>query len=80
MIDVTQHITNEQKFKKAMDHIKNALSEDGVFVVTSWLDENIRDSFYEKSRSIQSYEKCFKNYSFSEPLKFRDKFIFTIRA
>jgi len=78
MIDVTQHITEEQKFKKAMKHIREALSDKGIFIVTSWLDETKVNSYYEKSRSMDSYITCFPGFYFSKPLEFRDKFIFTM--
>lgn len=79
MIDVTQHITDDKKFSFAMQNVKQALSNKGVFVVTSWLDPNLKDVFYEKTRGLESYQNEFKGCKFSEPIKFRDKFIFTIR-
>ena len=79
MIYVTQHITNEKKFNYAMQNIKNHLKQNGLFIVTSWLDDKKVDSFYEKSRSIDSYKKWFKGDNVSEPLRFRDKYIFTVR-
>ena len=79
MIDVTQHITTPEKFSFAMQNIRDHLGESGTFIVTSWLDEGVRESFYEVSRSIEAYRKEFPGYSFSEPASFRDKFIFSIR-
>jgi len=79
MIDVTQHITNKKRFDYAMQNIRNHLKQNGLLIVTSWLDDKKVDSFYEKSRSIDSYKKCFKGENFGEPLRFRDKYIFTIR-
>lgn len=79
MIDVTQHITNSTKFSFAMKNIKSCLSENGIFIVTSWLDKNARKSFYEVSRSMEDYKKEMPDYIFSDPIPFRDKFIFSIR-
>jgi SAM-dependent methyltransferase len=79
MIDVSQHITTDKKFKFAMNNVKNSLKKDGLFIVTSWLNKTVKNSFYEKSRSIKSYKECFKSKKFSKPVKFRDKYIFTIR-
>jgi 2-polyprenyl-3-methyl-5-hydroxy-6-metoxy-1,4-benzoquinol methylase len=79
MIDVSQHITTEKKFKFAMQNVKKHLNRNGLFIVTSWLDKTAKNSFYEKSRSIKSYKKCFKTERFSVPIRFRDKFIFTIQ-
>jgi len=79
MIDVTQHITNKKKFVYAMRNVRDHLKQNGLFIVTSWLDEKKINTFYERSRSIANYKKCFKGDNFSEPLRFRDKYIFTVR-
>lgn len=47
MIDVTQHITIQSKFSFAMNNIKQCLNSDGVFIVTSWLNSELKNSFYE---------------------------------
>jgi len=78
MIDVTQHITKDDKFSFAMQNIKSHLSEGGVFIVTSWVSSKARRSFYEVSRPLEAYKKEFPDYRFSKPLPFRDKFIFSI--
>ena len=79
MIDVTQHITTEKKFKFAMNNVKKHLNKNGMFIVTSWLNKSKKNSFYEKSRSIGNYKECFKSVKFGSPIKYRDKFIFTIK-
>lgn len=79
MVDVTQHITNEEKFSYAMQNIRTHLSRNGVFIVTSWLSSSARSSFYETSRPLERYISEFHGYHFSKPLPFRDKFIFSIR-
>lgn len=79
MIDVTQHITTAEKFSYAMQNIGNHLGEGGVFIVTSWLKGDIKRGFYEVSRSLQRYKREFPGYAFSDPLPFRDKFLFLIR-
>jgi cyclopropane fatty-acyl-phospholipid synthase-like methyltransferase len=79
MIDVTQHIVDAEKFTFAMQNIRRHLNVGGVFIVTSWLDDKARDSFYEKSRSLEAYKKEFPTDQFSQPKVFRDKYIFTIR-
>lgn len=79
MIDVTQHIKNDDKFFFAMQNIRSHLSEGGILIVTSWLSEKARHSFYEVSRSINAYEREFPGYVFSKPNPFRNKFIFSIR-
>jgi len=79
MIDVSQHITTAKNFKFAMRNVKKHLNRNGFFIVTSWLDKTAKNSFYEKSRSIENYKKRFKGERFSDPIRFRDKFIFTIQ-
>ncbi|MCK4965695.1 class I SAM-dependent methyltransferase, partial [bacterium] len=46
MIDVTQHIVDDEKFKKSMEFIKSSLEKNGHFVVTSWLRNKVRDKYY----------------------------------
>ena len=80
MIDVTQHIVNPRKFCFAMQNIKSHLSEDGVFIVTSCISEKVtRRNFYVVDRPLTAYEREFSGYKFSEPRRFRDKFIFSVR-
>lgn len=79
MIDVTQHIVNNNKFSFAMRNVKSRLSEDGIFIVTSWLNAGTRHSLYEVSRTIEAYKREFPNYVFSKPMQFRDKFIFSVK-
>ncbi len=79
MIDVTQHIVGDRDFSFAMQNVGEHLSEDGLFVVTSWLGSGERRSFYEVSRPLERYRCEFQGYIFSQPRPFRDKFIFTVR-
>lgn len=79
MIDVTQHIINNNKFSFAMQNVRSHLSEDGIFIVTSWLNAEARYGLCEVSRPIKAYEKEFPNHVFSKPMPFRDKFIFSIK-
>ncbi len=80
MIDVTQHIVDDNKFSAAMHNIRSHLADDGVFVVTSWLSSKwTRRTFYEVARPMCYYTREFAGCRFSEPVPFRDKFIFSIR-
>lgn len=79
MIDVTQHITDEEKFSFAMQNIKSHLADRGVFVVTSSLSERAQLNYYVVSRPLEAYRKEFPDFVFSTPLPYRDKFIFTIK-
>jgi SAM-dependent methyltransferase len=79
MIDVTQHIVNASKFSMAMQNIKRCLSDNGIFIVTSWLKNGVKNSVYELSRDIRYYQREFSGWVFSDPKRFRDKYIFSVR-
>jgi SAM-dependent methyltransferase len=80
MIDVTQHIVSDRKFSDAMNNVQSHLALNGVFVVTSWLTEKIvKRTYYEVARPMCCYREKFLGWRFSEPVPFRDKFVFTIR-
>jgi len=80
MIDVSQHITAKTKFQFAMNNVKNHMSENGFFIVTSFLEKKRKNSFYEKSRGLDSYKLIFNTNIFCDPKKFRDKYIFVIEG
>ena len=79
MIDVTQHITDEKRFAKTLQHVKACMAPQGLFIVTSWLDESARRSFYEVSRSMDAYRREFPEGQFSQPVRYRDKYLFAIQ-
>lgn len=79
MIDVTQHILSNRRFRFAMQNIRSHLAESGVFIVTSRLTEKIvYRTYYAISRPMSFFEREFPSYYFTEPIPFRDKFIFAI--
>ncbi|NVM02948.1 MAG: class I SAM-dependent methyltransferase, partial [Candidatus Helarchaeota archaeon] len=78
MIDVTQHIVSDEKFRKSMEFVKSILKNNGYFFVSSWLKNNVRNTYYEKSRGIEYYKENFPDYNFSEPVQFSDKFLMII--
>ncbi len=80
MIDVTQHIVDDDKLSFAMQNIRSHLADNGVFITTSWLaDTRIQRTYYEVARPLDYYKTEFPDYLFSQPIPFRDKFIFSIR-
>ena len=80
MIDVTQHIVDDQSFSLAMRNINSCLSNNGTFIVTSWLSDQFRKRRpYEVERPVTYYREAFPDAIFSDPIPFRDKYIFTIR-
>jgi SAM-dependent methyltransferase len=80
MIDVTQHIVDDDKFSFAMQNIRSHLADDGVFIVTSRLvDKRMQVAQHVVARTLDYYKKEFPDDLFSQPVPFRDKFIFSIR-
>ena len=80
MIDVTQHIVENGAFAFAMENVSSHLKPGGAFIVTSWLtDDLVQRTYYEVSRPLSYYESYFPDFEFSDPIPFRDKYIFTIR-
>jgi len=79
LIDVTQHIVDPVRFVDAMKNIQACLAPGGVLIVSSWLDSAARDSFYEKSRDLATYQSAFSGWQISDPLAYRDKWIFTVK-
>ena len=80
MIDVAQHIVDEHKFSRTMQHIKTCLSREGLFIVTAALSKvNRLSPFYMKNRSLKDFQREFPGFAFGDPLPFRDKYILSIR-
>ncbi len=62
MIDVTQHIVENQSFSHAMQNIKSSLSKDGIIVVTSRLSESFRQpNIHVVHRTMEYYKREFPN-------------------
>jgi len=74
MIDVVQHIVNENKLQFAMENIKECLANDGVFVIAP-LCETSRTApllYFLRMWSLSDVAKHFDNCTMSEPASFRD--------
>jgi len=79
MIDVSQHIVNDDKLRFCLLHnVGQNLAPGGVFIVTDEL-KNQRYSFYEKSRTMDFYKKILGYETAYEPVQFRDKYLFAFR-
>lgn len=79
MIDVTQHITNDEKLRFCLkNNVRNQLRDGGLFIVTDELHVR-RISFYEVHRSLSFYEEALEMDLIFEPIQFRDKYIFAFR-
>lgn len=87
MIDVTQHITNNKKFNKAMINLWRSLKKDSLLIITIWdpqknvyLANKLRLNRIEKPRGILSYLKAFgENAEVLSKVDFNDKFLLIIK-
>jgi SAM-dependent methyltransferase len=87
MIDVTQHITDDEKFNKALANIWNSLKPGSHFIVTMWdpaknvyIANKLRLNRIEKPRGIEWYKKIFGNREeILSKTDFNDKFLLIIK-
>lgn len=80
MIDVTQHITNDDALAFCLrENVNNLLKEGGFFITTDVLEQT-RPSFYEAYRTLDFYKTHLKSCTLHhEPIWFRDKYIFSFK-
>ena len=80
MIDVTQHITDQDEFKETLEAAKRRLSRRGVIAVTTWDEDSRSDVQYEVKRRIEDYERALTPLVRTELRPFRDKYITAFSA
>ncbi len=78
MIDVAQHITSYFKFIFAMQNVRRALEDGGVFIVTSHLEDSGGAAHF-RNWGKDYFEKAFPEFEKTNPRPFRDKYIFGLR-
>lgn len=79
MMDVAQHITDEDKFRFAMENIKAHLNKIGVIIISTNIGNYMRHNFYYVTRPMKTFEDIFKDYRISEPIQFFENKMFSIR-
>jgi SAM-dependent methyltransferase len=87
MIDVTQHITDDAAFTRALGNVWQALRPGATFVVTFWdpatnkyLTNKLRLNRIEKPRGIAAYAAVFgPSAVLSDPVPFNDKHLLMVR-
>lgn len=79
MVDVIEHIVEEEKLKKAMDHIKKSLKPKGVFILAPLMQKSKRHLFYVRHWTFEDISKAFPGYKISKPVNFRNGQIVAIR-
>lgn len=66
MIDVIEHIVNEDKLSFAMENVKNCLSNNGIFIVAPLMEVSKKHLFYFRSWSLEDIKQRFSGYIFRE--------------
>lgn len=81
MIDVTQHITDDERFNKAMDNLWRSLKSGAKLIITMWdpaknvyLANKWRLNRIEKPRGIEWYQNIYGNSEVLSKVDFNDKY------
>lgn len=79
MIDVIEHIVEESRLGAAVENVKAALADDGVFIVAPLTARGKRKIFYVRLWSLDDLRERFAGYRIGEPEPFRIGSIVAIR-
>jgi SAM-dependent methyltransferase len=87
MIDVTQHITDDERFSKAMDNLWKSLKSGAILMITMWdpaknvyLSNKLRLNRIEKPRGLDRYLAVFgSDAKVLSKVDFNDKYFMIIR-
>lgn len=79
MIEVLEHIVNDDKLTFCMENVKRCLKDDGVFVISSVWREGKRHLFYVRKWTLDEIKARFEGFEFSEPMQFRSANIIHIK-
>jgi SAM-dependent methyltransferase len=86
MIDVTQHITDDERFNKAMDNLWKSLKSGSHLIITMWdpsknvyLANKLRLNRIEKPRGLDKYLKIFTGARVLSNVDFNDKYLLIIK-
>ena len=71
MIDVIQHIVNEDYVKALMRNIEEILVDGGTFIISGLYDKDQQVLYYVHKRSVKSIEACFTRMTSKEHGEFR---------
>jgi 2-polyprenyl-3-methyl-5-hydroxy-6-metoxy-1,4-benzoquinol methylase len=78
MLDVSQHISNSEKFRGAMDNLKRHLKPGGTIVISAIIGEDRRLQFYVVSRSLETFRTIFSDFTMKGPYAFDENQIFAL--
>ena len=74
MIDVTQHIVNDDQLRRMLMRLRSLLAKDGVLIVTFWNQQRPQENFHETFRLFSFYTETLEGMAHTQPVQFRDKF------
>jgi 2-polyprenyl-3-methyl-5-hydroxy-6-metoxy-1,4-benzoquinol methylase len=78
MMDVAQHITDEAKFRFAMENLKSHLKKDGVIIISTMIGPYERHRFYVVTRPMETFDTIFKDFEIGEALPFCGNLMFNM--
>jgi hypothetical protein len=79
MIDVIEHIVEQDKFRFAMANVHDCLAPNGTFLLTPVSDKNRKHLYYVRFWSFEDIAKCFPECSFRKLVPFRISSLLTIK-
>lgn len=79
MIEVLEHIVNDDKLSSATNTIKNLLTDNGVFAISCIWETGRKHMFYVRQWSLDEVKSRFAGYNISEMIPFRGSNLITIR-
>jgi 2-polyprenyl-3-methyl-5-hydroxy-6-metoxy-1,4-benzoquinol methylase len=79
MMDVLQHITDEKRFRFALENARSHLAEGGIIIISTNIGEAKRHSFYYVTRPMAAFQRLFEGWRFSEVLEFSGNRMFSVR-
>ncbi|HEX2956590.1 MAG TPA: class I SAM-dependent methyltransferase [Chitinispirillaceae bacterium] len=81
LIDVIQHIVNEEKFKYTLNNIASHLNDGGLFIIGPLEKKSAKLLYYVRGWTVDKVKEIFSSdmYIVSEPISFRGSDLFTIR-
>lgn len=78
MLDVEQHIVDDDKYARAMANIVSVIRPGGRFVTTSWLENQPQRLPYEKRRDLGLMRSAFPIRGLRPLIPYRDKYLIVI--
>ena len=79
MIEVLEHIVNDENLDFAMENVKRCVKKNGIFLISSIWEKGGRHMFYVRKWTLDEIKKRFEGYHFSEPIPFRGSYMVAIQ-